>query len=109
MVRKSPIQEGDLDSFVSASVDEAQCRIHYRETSGMVPIHGVDKVVLHVDDNQYRFPRVNNEAAVVVTSFIAGNGKTLLCSSREVKLFRVGEVKPLIVSFTASEGNRGCA
>ena len=82
VVSDSPVEPGDLNSFLAASLDDFQCRFNSGNPCGVISIEWVNKVVLHVDHNQDRVTRVNHEAGVVAAFFIALEDHFLLRTPR---------------------------
>ena len=68
---QSPVEPSNLDALLPASLNDLQGWLHSLDTSNVVSVLRMNKVVLHVDNDQNGAIGIEHEAAVVVAIFVA--------------------------------------
>jgi hypothetical protein len=58
----------------------------------------VDEVVLHVDDNEERLLRVDQNTTVVANAVVGVEGDLALAAARQIEALGLGVVEPLVVA-----------
>jgi hypothetical protein len=102
VLSKTPVEPSNLDAFLPAPLDDPQSGLNRLNASGVISVLGVDKVVLHVDDNQDGIIGVESESSVVVAFLVALDCHPPLGSPRKIEFAIVWKVEPLLLT---AEGN----
>jgi hypothetical protein len=98
VVRDAPVQPADLDAFLPALLDDLDERLDGLDALAVVVEDGVDKVVLHVDNDKQGGVGINQDTAVVADAIVGVEGDLALAAAREIEAFRLWIVEPLVIS-----------
>jgi hypothetical protein len=98
VVRNAPVQPADLDPLLPAFFDHLDERLNGLDALAVVVENGVDKVVLHVDNDKQGGVGVNQDTAVVADAIVGVEGDLALAAARKIEAFGFRVVEPLVVS-----------
>ena len=98
VVRDSPVQPADLDTLLPALFEDLDERLDGLDALAVVVEVGVDKVVLHVDDDKQGGVGINQDTAMVADAIVCVERELSLAASGEIEAFGLGIVEPLVVT-----------
>jgi GTP:adenosylcobinamide-phosphate guanylyltransferase len=98
VVGDAPVQPADLYALGPALLEDFDERLHGRDALAVVVEVWVDKVVLHVDDDEQSALRVDQNAAVVADAIVGVEGDLALAAARQIEAFGFRVVEPLVVA-----------
>jgi hypothetical protein len=98
MVGDAPVQPADLDALGPALLENFDERLHGRDALAVVVEVWVDKVVLHVDDDEQSALRVDQNAAVVADAIVGVESDLALAAAGQIEALGLGVVEPLVVA-----------
>lgn len=98
MVGDSPVQPADLYALFPALLEDVDEWLHGRDALAVVVEVWVDKVVLHVDDDEQSALRVDQNTSVVADAIVGVESDLALAAARQIEAFGLGVVEPLVVA-----------
>lgn len=93
-----PVQPADLYALLPALFEDVGKRLYRSDALDVVVEVRVDEVVLHVDDNEERLLRVDQNTTVVANAVVGVEGDLALAAARQIEALGLGVVEPLVVA-----------
>jgi hypothetical protein len=98
VVRDAPVQPADLNALLPALFEDLDERFDGLDALAVVVKDGVNKVVLHVDDDKQGAVGIDQDTAVVADAIVGVEGDLALAPAREIEALRLRIIEPLVVS-----------